>query len=98
MHLMDEHSLSYASISDMLQLMSASMPQYVPTSLHLLLKEFAQPKDGIEAHRCCGHSTKLLTKDSICTTPECIAQGLPVSSFIEVKLAYQLRLLFTGKS
>ena len=95
---MDKHSLSYACVGDMLKLMSASVPNFVSSSLHVLLNEFVQPKNSMKVHQCCGSCTKLLEPETICNIPECIAQGLPVSSFIEVKLDYQLQLLFTGKS
>lgn len=95
---MDKHSLSYACVVDMLKLMSASVPSYVSSSLHMLLSEFVRPKDSMKVHQCCSSCTKLLEPETRCTMSECIAQGLPISSFIEVKLDYQLRLMFTGKS
>lgn len=96
--IMDKHSLSYACVGDMLKLMSASVPNFVSSSLHVLLNEFVQPKESMRVHRCCGSCTKLLEPETTCNMPECIAQGLPISSFIEVRLDYQLQLLFTGKS
>ena len=95
--IMDKHSLSYACIEDILQLVSASVPNFTSSSLHVLLKQYTEPKESIRMHRCCGNCSKLLHPGTSCTMPECVVGGMPASTFIEVQLDYQLKLLFTGK-
>jgi len=50
---MDKHSLSYACIEDILQLVSASVPNFASSSLHVLLKQYTEPKESIRVHKCC---------------------------------------------
>lgn len=95
--IMDKHSLSYACVEDILRLMSASIPNFTSSSLHVLLKQYVEPKDRMTVHQCCGNCCKLLQPGACCTMLECIESRLPVSSFIEVQLDYQIQLLFTGK-
>ena len=93
--IMDKHSLSYACVNDMVNLLKMSVPNF-DSSLHALLKKYVQPKDSLEIHRFCSGCMSLLESDTSCTMSECKANDLPVSSFIEVRVEYQLKLLFTG--
>lgn len=95
--IMDKHSLSYSSVNDLIKLFSFSQPNFLSSSLHLLLKKFANFEDNTRLHHCCGFCTKLLKGNLSCIMPECQAQQLPVSSFIEVRLDRQLQVLFSGK-
>lgn len=96
--IMDKHSLSYACVTDILKLFSVSLPDFASSSLHMLLKKYVQPMDSLQIHHCCGVCMKLLESGTSCTMPECMAKGLPTSSFVEVKIDYQLKLLFSGKA
>ena len=93
--IMDKHSLSYACVTDMLKLFKVSVPGF-SLSLHMLLKKYVQPKDSLKFHHCCSVCMKFLDSTTSCDLPECKAKGLPTSSFIELRLDYQLKLLFTG--
>lgn len=87
--IMDKHSLSYACVTDMLKLFQASQPGF-SLSLHMLLKKYVQPKDSLKFHHCCSVCMKFLESATCCNIPECKAKGLSTSSFIEVRLDYQL--------
>ena len=93
--IMDKHSLSYACVNDMVNLLKMSVPNF-ESSFHALLKKYVQPKDSLEIHRFCSGCMSLLESDTSCTMSECKTKELPVSSFIEIRVEYQLKLLFTG--
>ena len=75
------HSLNVALLSimdkhmPMLQLMSVSVPNFVSSSLYVLLKLYAQPKESMKVHLCCGNCSK---PGACCSMPECNESGLPI--------------------
>jgi len=93
----DKHSLSYSCVTDLLKLFTATVPNFSLCSAHMLLNKFTNFKESTRVHCCCGCCGKLLKADTKCTRSECLASGLPDSSFIEVRLDHQLQVLFTGK-
>ena len=95
---MDKHSLSYSCVSDLLKLFTATVPNFSLCSIHMLFNKFTNFKESTKVHHCCGYCGKLLVSNTKCTGSECLAKGLPDSSFIEVRLDHQLKVLFTGKS
>ena len=95
--IMDKHSLSYSCVADLLKLFTVTVPNFSPCSVHTLLNKFTNFKESTKIHRCCGFCTKLLTSDVSCMRSDCVAKALPDSSFIEVRLDHQLKVLFSGK-
>ena len=91
--IMDKHCLSYFSVADLLKLFSVLLPNG-SSSMHMLLKRFANFEENTKLHRCC---TKLLKSNVHCMVPECVTENLPVSTFIEVSLDQQLKILFSGR-
>lgn len=94
---MDKHSLSYSCVADLLKLFTITVPNFSLGSVHTLFNKFTNFKESTRLHHCCGFCGKLLMSDTKCTRSECLAKGLPDSSFIEVRLDHQLKVLFTGK-
>ena len=95
--IMDKHSLSYSCVTDLLKLFTVTVPNFSLCSIHTLFNKFTNFKESTRVHHCCGSCGKLLISDTKCTRSECLAKGLPDSSFIEVRLDHQLQVLFTGK-
>ena len=88
--IMDKHSLSYSCVANLLKLFKVTVPNFSLCSVHTLLNKFTNFKESTGIHHCCGFCAKLLRSDTKCTKSDCLAKGLPDSSFIEVRLDYLL--------
>lgn len=92
-----KHNMSYASVKDILKLFSHVLPpDSSAPSYHLLMKELIDFDEYITIHHCCGFCTRLLSLGSRCLQAECLSAKLPDSTFIEVQVAKQLEVLFSG--
>ena len=67
-----KHGMSYSSITDILKLLSHSLPSpnMLPQTNFLLLNGAVDYKSSTTVHRCCGYCTKILV-DSTCSRNEC---------------------------
>ena len=96
-----KHSLTNSSIVDVLNLFSqalpAGLPNQLPKSHHMLMKNFVNYNESIIVHRCCGYCSRLLSSNSSCEIPECRMAHAAESSFIQVLISKQLQTLFSGK-
>ena len=94
-----KHSLTYACLSDILELFSLALPfpNSVPHSKHLLFNQFVKYEDSTIVHRCCNFYSQLLLGDSKCCHTECVAANAGEATFIQVLLDKQLQNLFQGK-
>ena len=95
-----KHSLTNSSIKDMLNLLSQILPpdSNLPTSHHLLLKQYVNFQDQTTIHKCCGYCTRLLpgVDNPKCSNIDCQSPSTSLSSFIEISLDKQLTTLFSG--
>ena len=93
-----KHSLTYSSVSDILNLFSHTIPSpnSVPRTQYQLFKKFIDYEAETVTHHCCGYCTELLTSSS-CLKSECREANLPDASFVELRLDKQLQRQFSGK-
>ena len=84
----------------MLDLLSQILPpdSNLPTSHHLLLKQYISFQDQTTIHKCCGYCTRLLpgVDNPKCSNIDCQSPSTSLSSFIEISLDKQLTTLFSG--
>lgn len=97
-----KHSLTNSCVVDILnlflQVLPTSLPNQLPKSYHVLMKEFVDYSRSVIVHRCCGYCSRLLSLNSICDMPECLMANVAESSFIQVAIDKQLQTLFSGKN
>ena len=93
----NKHNMSYSSTMDVLNLFTHILPSNsAPPSYHMIMKELLNYQAYTTVHRCCGFCTRLLSTDSSCLQPECQLAKIPDSTFVEVHIANQLQVLFSG--
>lgn len=92
-----KHGMSYSSITDILKLLSHSLPSpnMLPQTNFLLLNGAVDYKSSTTVHRCCGYCTKILV-DSTCSRSECKLAKTSDCTFVQVSLKAQLQTLFSG--
>lgn len=88
-----KHKLTYACLTDMLELISLMLP--TPNGLCMtaqqLINKFVDFKREAIVHKCCGFCARLLAESSQCGKEECRAANLSDALFIEVPLDEQLK-------
>lgn len=96
--IMHKHSLTYSAVTDILNLLSLSLPSpnTLPTSQYSLMKKYVNYQADTKVHRCCGNCTKLLVGDSSCSVADCRRANIPDSTFVEICLDKQIKTLFSG--
>ena len=94
-----KHSLTYSAVEDLLKLFHCVLPipSALPTSQHMLLKEFVSYDTNTILHRCCGSCCQLLPSGK-CSRRECQASSIKEATFVEVMIDAQLKKRFLGKS
>ena len=99
MSVYQKHNLTYSALEDILKLFQCvlSSPNALPTSQHMVLKEFVTYDAETIIHRCCDTCCQLLP-DGSCTRRECRASGAKEATFVEVAIDAQLKERFMGKS
>ena len=93
------HKLTYSCAADVLKFLSQVLP--IPNSVSqtylALVKQLVNYNSNTITHRCCGYCTQpLLSNQSACEKPECIAAALPDSTVVELSLDKQLAKLMSG--
>ena len=96
-----KHSLTYSAVDDILKLFHCVLPapSALPTSQHMLLKEFISYNSHTIVHRCCGSCCRLLSSGTLrCPRRECQASNVKEATFVEVMIDAQLKERFMGKT
>ena len=93
-----KHSLTYSAVEDLLKLFQCVLPtpSALPTSQHMLLKEFISYDTDTILYRCCGSCCQLLSSGK-CSHRECQASSIKEATFVEVMIDAQLKERFMGK-
>ena len=94
-----KHSLTYSAVEDLLKLFHCVLPtpSTLPTSQHMLFKEFISYDTNTILHRCCGSCCQLLSSGK-CSRRECQASNIKEATFVEVIIDPQLKERFMGKT
>ena len=95
------HSLTNVAFTELLQLISAHVPQSrVPTSVYRLKKFFLSilPQGRCKTHDYCADCHQLLLDDeTTCDTDDCQNRSSSIKQFITIPLHAQLKRLMEGR-
>ena len=100
-----KHHLTQEALADLLKLIKlhCPLPNQCPSSVYHFNKQFHDLQYPIDLHYFCNsclHVVKSATESSVCGNPQCsndLSMPDSVSSFIEVPLDYQLKILLECK-